>query len=185
LGPLFTAYVPPSLDNNATSLYLSNFVDLYTPRPALNSSSLFISPKKRTATPPPILTLDYVPNIRYFQGQWVYIKNLDRLNPKLSWDAINSTGTKWLVYNNLGDLNNNKEPGPLGIILVGQLGPFIRLRSAENNFNKNKPEFSIHLEVEERSLGIMDQFSFSCASHGVRELAALAQAAHPRLSQLA
>jgi hypothetical protein len=29
------------------------------------------------------------------------------------------------------------------VILLGQLRPFIRLRSAENNFNKNKPEFSI------------------------------------------
>ena len=32
---------------------------------------------------------------------------------------------------------------------------FIRLRSAENNFNKNKPEFSLQLEVGERSLDIL------------------------------
>jgi hypothetical protein len=43
----------------------------------------------------------------------------------------------------------------LGVILLGQLGPFIRLRSAENNFNKNKPEFSLQLEVEKRSLDIL------------------------------
>jgi hypothetical protein len=43
----------------------------------------------------------------------------------------------------------------LGIILLGKLGPFIRLRTAENNFNKNKPEFSLQLEVKERSLDIL------------------------------
>jgi hypothetical protein len=102
-----------------------------------------------------VLDLDRVPNIRYFQGQWVYVENLDRRNPKLSWKAINGTGIKWLAYNDSGDLHNNEEPGPLWVILLGQLAPFIRLRSAENNFNKNKPEFSLHLEVKERSLGIL------------------------------
>ena len=49
---------------------------------------------------------------------------------------------------------NDEEPGPLGVILLGQLRPFIRLRSAENNFNKNKPKFSIQVEIKGRSLGI-------------------------------
>jgi hypothetical protein len=62
---------------------------------------------------------------------------------------------KWLTYNDPGDMYNDEEPGPLGVILLGQLGPFVRLRSAENNFNKNKPEFSLQLEIEDRSLGIL------------------------------
>jgi hypothetical protein len=83
------------------------------------------------------------------------VENLNRLDPKLSWEAVNGTGIKWLSHNDPDDLYNDEEPGPLGVILLGQLGPFIRLRSAENNFNKNKPEFSLQLEVEERSLDIL------------------------------
>jgi hypothetical protein len=85
----------------------------------------------------------------------VYVDNLDRLEPKLSWEAVNGTGLKWLTYSDPGNMDNDKEPGPLGVILLGRLGPFVRLRSAENNFNKNKPEFSIQLEIEHRSLGIL------------------------------
>jgi hypothetical protein len=101
------------------------------------------------------LDLDRVPNVQYFRGQWVYVESLNHLDPKLSWEAVNGTGIKWLAYDDPGDLNDDKEPGPLGVILLGQLGPFIRLRTAENNFNKNKLEFSIQLEVEERSLCIL------------------------------
>lgn len=50
---------------------------------------------------------------------------------------------------------SDEELGPLGVILLGQLGPFVRLRSAENNFNKNKPEFSLQLEIGDRPLGIL------------------------------
>jgi hypothetical protein len=85
----------------------------------------------------------------------VYVENLDRLDLKLSWEAVNGPGIKWLAYNDPGNLYNDEEPGTLGVILLGQLGPFMRLRSTENNFNKNKPEFSLQLEVEERSLGIL------------------------------
>jgi hypothetical protein len=85
----------------------------------------------------------------------VYVDNLDRLEPKLSWEAVNGTGMKWLTYNDPGDMDNDEEPGPLGVILLGQLRPFVKFRSAENNFNKNKPEFSIQLEIEDRSLGIL------------------------------
>ena len=85
----------------------------------------------------------------------MYVENLDRLDPKLSWEAGSGTGIKWLAYDDPDDLYGDEEPGPLGLILLGQLGPFIKLRSAENNFNKNKPEFSLQLEVDERSLGIL------------------------------
>ena len=40
----------------------------------------------------------------------------------------------------------------MGIILLGQLGQFAKLKSAENNFNPDKPEFSLQLQVEEGSL---------------------------------
>jgi hypothetical protein len=85
----------------------------------------------------------------------VYVGNLGRLDPKLSWEAFNGNGIKWLAYTDPDDLYNDEEPGPLGVILLGKLGPFIRLRSAENNFNKDKLEFSLQLEVEERSLEIL------------------------------
>lgn len=104
------------------------------------------------------MDLDRVPNIQYFRAQWVYVENLDRLDPKPSWEIIGGTGVKWLAYNDPGDLYNDEEPGPLAVILLGQLGPFIRLRNAENNFNKNKPEFSLQLEIEERSLGVLKNF---------------------------
>jgi hypothetical protein len=60
-----------------------------------------------------------------------------------------------LAYNDSDDLCNDEEPSPLGVILLGKLGPFIMLRSAENNFSKNKTEFSLQLEIEERSLDIL------------------------------
>jgi hypothetical protein len=73
----------------------------------------------------------------------VYVENLGRLDPKLS--ASSRSGIQWLTYDDPDDLYSDKEPGPLGIILLGQLGSFIQLRNAENNFNKNKPEFSLQL----------------------------------------
>ncbi|KAH7402987.1 hypothetical protein BKA64DRAFT_641006 [Cadophora sp. MPI-SDFR-AT-0126] len=84
--------VPPYLDSNTTSPYLSNSVDLHTPHSALTPSSSFASPNKRPTTPTPVLDLDHVPNIRYFRGQWVYVENLDRLDQKPSWEAVNGTG---------------------------------------------------------------------------------------------
>ena len=125
------------------------------PHSALTPSLSLASQEKRPTTPPPVLDLDHVPNIQYFRGQWVYVENLNRLDPKPSWEIVGGTGIKWLVYNDPGDLYSDEEPGPLGVILLGQLGPFIRLRSAENNFNKNKPEFSLQLEIGEQSLGIL------------------------------
>lgn len=101
------------------------------------------------------MDLDHVPNIGYFRGQWLYVENLDRLDPRLSWEAVNGVGTRWLSYDDPDDLCNGDDPSPLGIVLVGQLGPFIRLKSAENYFNKNRPEFSLQLEIQDRSLRIL------------------------------
>lgn len=75
---------------------------------------LIASPNKT----PPVLGLDWVPNIPYFWGQWVYIENLDRLDPNLSWEAGNGTGVKWLAYDDPDDLYSDEEPGPLGLTLL-------------------------------------------------------------------
>jgi hypothetical protein len=101
------------------------------------------------------LEFDRISNIQYFRGQWVYTENLHRLDRKLTWGAVNGTGIKWLTFNDPGNLYNDEGPSPLGVILVGQLGPFVRLRCAENYFNKNKPEFSVQLEIEDQSLSIL------------------------------
>lgn len=93
--------------------------------------------------------------MRYFMGQWVYVENLDRLDPELSWQAVGGSGIKWLSHYDPADSCGTGEPSPLGIILLGQLGSFINLERADNNFNKNKPEFSLQLEVESRSLAIL------------------------------
>ncbi|KFY96818.1 hypothetical protein V500_02300 [Pseudogymnoascus sp. VKM F-4518 (FW-2643)] len=146
--------MPPYSDRIYASPYQSGSVDLQTPLSALTPSS-YASPSKRPATPPPALNFDGVPNLPYFRGQWVYVGNLERLDPKLSWEAFNGSGIKWLAHNNPDDLYNIEELGPLGIILLGQLGRFTTLKSAENNFNKDKPEFSLQLQVEERSLEIL------------------------------
>ena len=98
---------------------------------------------------------DSVPNLPYFRGQWVYAGNLERLDPKLSWEAFNGAGIKWLTHNEPDDTYDDEELGPLGIILLGQLGQFTTLKSAVNNFNPDKPEFSLQLQVEERSLEIL------------------------------
>ena len=101
------------------------------------------------------MNFDGVPNLPYFRGQWVYAGNLERLDPKLSWEAFNGAGIKWLAYNGPDDLYGDEELGPLGIILLGQLGQFTTLTSAVNNFNPDKPEFSLQLQVDERSLEIL------------------------------
>jgi hypothetical protein len=100
------------------------------------------------------LNFDGVPNLPYFRGQWLYAGNLERLNPELSWETFTGAGTKWLALNK-PDKFDDKELGPLGIILLGQLGQFTTLKSAQNNFNQDKPEFSLQLQVEERSLEIL------------------------------
>ena len=146
--------MPPYSDNIYTSPYQSCSVDLQTPLSTLTPPS-YTSPSKRPATPPPALNFDGVPNLPYFRGQWVYVGNLERLDPKLSWEAFDGAGIKWLAHNEPDDLYDDEELGPLGIILLGQLGQFTTLKSAQNNFNKDKPEFSLQLQVEERSLELL------------------------------
>jgi hypothetical protein len=96
-------------------------------------------------TPPLALSFDGVSNLPYFRGQWVYVGNLERLDPKLSWEAFNGTGIRWLAHNDPDNLYSDEELGPLGIILLSHLGQFPTLKSATNNFNKDKPEFSVRL----------------------------------------
>ncbi|PVH67285.1 hypothetical protein DL98DRAFT_600730 [Cadophora sp. DSE1049] len=151
-----------SVQRNSTPHYYSIYAsppkssptDLRTPSSTRIPSS-YASPSKRPVTPPPALNFGGVPNLPYFRGQWVYVGNLERLDPKLSWDAFNGTGMKWLAHNDPDDLYHDEDPGPLGIILLGQLGQFTTLKSARNNFNKDKPEFSLQLQVEERPLEIL------------------------------
>lgn len=104
------------------------------------------------------MNFDGVPNLPYFRGQWVYVGNLERLDPKLSWEAFDGNAIRWLAGNDPDALYDDEEPGPLGIILLGQLGQFTRLKSAENNFNQYNPEFSLQLQVDEQSLEILKLF---------------------------
>jgi hypothetical protein len=60
-----------------------------------------------------------------------------------------------LTHNEPNDIYDDEEFGPLGIILLGQLGQFPKLKSAKNNFNQNKPKFSLQLQVEEPSLEVL------------------------------
>ncbi len=144
----------PYSDTIYASPYDSGSLGLQTPPSALTPAS-YSSSSKRAATPPLALNFDGVPNLPYFRGQWVYVENLERLDPKLSWEAFDGAGIKWLVHNEPDDIYDNKGPGPLGIILLGQLGQFISLKSAVNNFNPDKPEFSLQLQVDERSLDVL------------------------------
>ena len=146
--------IPPRSDDNYASPYQSTSVDPQTPYTELAPSS-YASPSKRPATPPPALHFDGVPNLPYFRGQWMYAGNLERLDPKLSWGTFSRAGILWLAHNDPDDIYNDEELGPLGIILLGQLGQFTTLKSAVNNFNPDKPEFSLQLQVEERSLDIL------------------------------
>jgi hypothetical protein len=143
------------MPRSSISPYRSDTVYPQTPLSALTPSS-HTSPNKRPATPPAALNFNGVPNLPYFRGQWVYVGNLERLDPKLSWETFNGTGIKWLAHNEPDDLYNAEEPGPLGIILLGQLGQFMTLKSALNNFNPDKPEFSLQLQVDARSLDILN-----------------------------
>jgi hypothetical protein len=143
----------PYSESIYASPYHSASVYPETPLSALSPSSS--SPNKTPPTPPLALNFDSVPNLPYFRGQWVYVGNLGRLDPKLSWEAFSGGGIKWLTHNEPDDIYNNEELGPLGIILLGQLGQFTTLKSAVNNFNPDKPEFSLQLQVEETSLEIL------------------------------
>lgn len=111
--------------------------------------SLLVSPEKFPSSPPPSL------NTQYFRSQWVHIENLHRLDPDISWKARAESSIKWLSYNEPGDLNSGEDDCPLGIILLGQLGKFSKLKCAENHFDQDKPEFSLQLVVDIQSLDIL------------------------------
>src|SRR6266536_1557176 len=106
--------MPPYSDSIYASPYQSGSVNLQTPSSALTPLS-YASLSKRPATPPLALNFAGVPNLPYFQGQWVYVGNLERLDPKLSWEAFNGTGIRWLAHNGPDDLYNDEELRPLGI----------------------------------------------------------------------
>lgn len=118
--------MPPYSDRTYASPYSSDSVGLQTPPLALTPSS-YASSSKRPATPPHSLNFDGVPNLPYFRGQWVYVGNLERLDPKLSWEAFDGNAIRWLAGNDPDALYDDEEPGPLGIILLGQLAQFTRL----------------------------------------------------------
>ncbi|KAH8798655.1 hypothetical protein F5884DRAFT_813435 [Xylogone sp. PMI_703] len=126
--------IPPSSSASTTSLYVSSSVDITTPSSSFAPTPSYTSPYKRLGTPS-TLDLDSVP-----------------LVSQLDWRSIGGSGLKWLSYDDPVDTENTGKGGPLGIILVGQLGPFVKLRKAENNFDRDKPEFSLQLEVEDHSL---------------------------------
>jgi hypothetical protein len=133
--------------------YQSGSVDLQNPLIAPTPSS-YASPSKRPANPPLTLNFDGVPNLPYFWGQWIYVGNFERLDLKLSWEAFNRARIKWLAHNEPDDIYDDEELGHLGIILLRPLGQFTTLKSAVNNFNPDKPEFSLQLQVDERSRGL-------------------------------
>ncbi|KAH8798606.1 hypothetical protein F5884DRAFT_813166 [Xylogone sp. PMI_703] len=128
--------IPPSSSASTTSLYVSSSVDITTPSSSFAPTPSYTSPYKRLGTPS-TLDLD---------------SNLEPLVSQLDWRSIGGSGLKWLSYDDPVDTESTGKGGPLGIILVGQLGPFVKLRKAENNFDRDKPEFSLQLEVGDHSL---------------------------------
>jgi hypothetical protein len=63
---------------------------------------------------------------------------------------------KWLSYNDPAKEYNDENPYiKFGIILLGELGAFLTLKTVENHFNLDKPEFSIQLVVEETTLNVL------------------------------
>jgi hypothetical protein len=97
-----------------------------------------------------------VPNIKYFRDQEIFIENLTELGPLLSWDLILGTTMKWLSYNDPAQEYDDENPYiKFGMILLGELGAFLSLKTAENHFSPDKPEFSIQLVVEETTLDVL------------------------------
>ncbi|KAG4427813.1 hypothetical protein IFR05_016702 [Cadophora sp. M221] len=127
---------PPYSNSIYGSPPKSSSTDLRTPSSTLIPSS-HASPSKRPVTPPPALNLAVFRTFHTF-GANEYILGISSISIR-----------------NFHDLYHDEEPGPLGIILLGQLGQFTTLKSAQNNFNKDKPEFSLQLQVEERAIKIL------------------------------
>jgi hypothetical protein len=63
---------------------------------------------------------------------------------------------KWLSYADPALEYNDENPHiKFGMILLGELGSFLCLKTAENHFTPDKPEFSIQLMVEGTTLDVL------------------------------
>lgn len=63
---------------------------------------------------------------------------------------------KWLSYDDPAEEYSDKNPHlKFGMILLGELGPFLNLQAAKNHFTPEKPEFSIQLIVEDPTLDVL------------------------------
>jgi hypothetical protein len=113
--------------------------------------------------PPPQSTLSRVPNIKYFCDQEIFVENVADLVPPLSWDLIQGSTMKWLSYNDpMEEYNDENLHTKFGMILVGELGPFLTLNTADNHFSPEKPEFSIQLAVEDATLDVLKGLLARC-----------------------
>lgn len=91
------------------------------------------------------------------------MENLAVLGLRLSWDLIQGTTMKWLSYDDPAEEYNDQNLyQKFGMILLGELGTFLSLQAAENNFNPRKPEFFIQLLVEDSSLYILKDLLARC-----------------------
>src|SRR4030088_1406776 len=63
---------------------------------------------------------------------------------------------KWLSYTDPAQEYDDENPHvKFGMILLGELGTFLSLKTAENHFSPDKPEFSIQLMVDETTLDVL------------------------------
>lgn len=63
---------------------------------------------------------------------------------------------KWLSYDDPKEEYNDENPHvKFGLILVGELGAFLNLKSAENYFRPENPEFSLQLLLEDSTLDVL------------------------------
>ncbi|KAL5328217.1 hypothetical protein ACEPPN_001713 [Leptodophora sp. 'Broadleaf-Isolate-01'] len=70
---------------------------------------------------------------------------------------------KWLSHNDPEEEYNDDNPHTkLGIILIGEIGTFLSLKTAENHFSLDKPEFSIQLLVEDTTLNVLKDLLARC-----------------------
>ncbi|KAH9203129.1 hypothetical protein DL95DRAFT_472680 [Leptodontidium sp. 2 PMI_412] len=131
-----------------------------SPLPSPNLSSSF---REQMRTPPPQSMFSRVPNIKYFRDQEIFVENIAELRPQLSWDLIQGSTMKWLSYNDPEEEYNDDNPyTKFGIILVGEIGSFLSLKTAENHFSPEKPEFSIQLVVEDTTLNVLKDLLARC-----------------------
>lgn len=73
----------------------------------------------------------------------------------LVFDLLGTT-MKWLSYDDPAQEYDDENPHTkFGMILLGELSTFLNLKTAENHFSPDKPEFSIQLLVEEATLEVL------------------------------